>query len=497
MKKMCKLLSLLLAVMMLLTSTAVAEGGIPMAYAELSDIEIIMDGESLMDLSALKLKLGAGASENELAVTADLYAGEVNAASAVLGMAENVLVGNVEGMSVPVQLALTEENLAAMTVAFEQGFMGEFNEEEQAALQMIFTAVQQLAEGDTTEEYAAASEAYMNDLMTLLSDKMTVEESTNTFYADMSGEEQAATITTIVLNGEDMVVMLEGAIKMYETNPAFMDLLNGCLMLEGEQPIESLSAMMDDESRAALAEEMLDGGVAVIDVYMNEDGTLIDIVLNVVDDAEADDPAVLATVDIGVGVTDSVIFVMQVADEDGDGIYAQFDSVPSEEFAGEMETSVYMEETDGDETETLLSAWIGPDPDFGTLYTVALMPDSEYDMVGLAMGIADGQYIFSMYDNDVSMEMGYIGESETEGLVYLSMDDGAAVMELSAAVTLTTGEYPLEKLSKLAKADGIDLMTATEEDFTPIVGDLQLVLINAAAALVSAVPDLGVLMGME
>ena len=488
MKKMFKLLSMVLAVAMLLTSTvALAEGTIPMNYIEIGNIDLTIDGESLMDLSPLKLKLGAGMSDmgTEMALTADLIAGESNALSAVAGMADGKVLANVEGMSKPLGLdlatALSEENLMAMY----NMFMSELTAEEQAALMEIVAGVQLMA---SEEGLASIEDAYMNYMgtaMDAMSDNIAVEECSNEFYCGL-GEEEPAIKTTMVLTGEDMALVMDEAIKFYDNIPGLLQVLNGIAVLGGEEPIESYAALVAEEDLTAVYE----GIELVFDIYENMDDSLIDMVINVMADNGAEEMESVATIDVGIGVTESIDVLMQIADVNGDGMFASFNVVPSETFAGESEAYIYLENTIDGESIPLMNGFIGPDADYGTLGAFELNSGSEEDAMGIAWGMDEGQYIFSIYDAYTSIEMGYIQETEDAAMVYLNMDESGTVMEISANVSVSSGEMAAADLVKLAQGGFVDVMTAGDAEYEQVAQDLTTVGMSAVMTVAANVPDL-------
>ena len=142
------------------------------------------------------------------------------------------------------------------------------------------------------------------------------------------------------------------------------------------------------------------------------------------------------------------------------------------------------------ESIPLMNGFIGPDADYGTLGAFELNSGSEEDAMGIAWGMDEGQYIFSIYDAYTSIEMGYIQETENEALVYLNMDESGTVMEISANVSVSTGEMAAADLVKLAQGGFVDVMTAGDAEYEQVAQDLTTVGMSAAMTVAANVPDL-------
>ena len=495
MKKLQKLFSVLLALAMLLTSTiALAEEAatIPLYCVNLSDVTMSMDGEAVLDLSGMTLSLGAGLSDSgsEGLLYAAALGGDDTAAEAKVALADNKIAINVEGMSAPLTLdlaeVLTEENIQAVIDAL----MAQFTEEELAALTKIYGAIMELTSEEGMAALTTGYETYLAEVETIITENMTMSEGVSNAFVVGPEEEISSTLVTITLDGDAMCTLMESVAKMYDSSPAIIELVNGLLMLEGEDvQITSYSELLEIESlRTELQDTLVTVGVYVSDDY---DNGYIDVVATV---SEADED--LMNIVFGIGVVEDVRVIMLAADEYGSEIYADFSMVESETYAGEVETSFYMSANEDGVEEELINMWVGPDPDYGTLGVVTIGPEG--DSVGIAWGIGDSQIVLNIYDDyGTNMEIGFAVTGADTADAYLLVDDGDASYEIGATLGFSIDEVPVAEVSTLANTAGVNLMTITDEEIESITGELQGILINGAMVLMNNVPGLASLMYTE
>ena len=488
MKKMHKLFSVLLALAMLLTSTvALAEEATTLTLysINLSDVTMSMDDETVMDLSGMTIKLGAGVSGagSEALVRATVLGGDDTAAEANVALADNKVAINVDGMSAPLTLdlaeLLTEENINMLLEAL----MAQFSEDELAGLTKIYGAVTELCSEEGMNTLSAGYETYLTEVETLLTDVMTMSEGVSNSFIVGPDEEISSTMITIAMDGDTVYSLMEAAVKMYDSQPAIIDLINGILLLDGgDVQITSYSEMLDMEGlRAELEDVLVDVYVYVSDEY---DNGYIDVVVSMSEDGEEE-----LSMAFGIGVVDSIRMVMLASDAYGDEVYADFSMCESEEYAGEIETSFYMSASEDGEEEELLNLWIGPDPDYGTLGVMTI--GAEDDAVGFAWGYSDSLVVLNIYDNyGTSMEIGFAITGDTTGELYFVMEEYDTTYEISATVGVSEEEVSLDEVSTLANTAGTNLMTITDEQIEALTGELQNVLISGAMILMNNVPGL-------
>lgn len=495
MKKLQKLFSVLLALAMLLTSTiALAEEAatIPLYCINLSDVTMSMDDEAILDLSGMTVSLGAGlsGSGSEGLLRATVLGGEDTAALADVALADNKVAINVDGMSAPLTLdlaeLLTEENIQAVI----DMLMAQFSEEELAALTKIYGAIMELTSEEGMAAVAAGYETYLADVETIITENMTMSEGVSNAFVVGPEEEISSTLVTITLDGDAMCTLMESVAKMYDSSPAIIELVNGLLMLEGEDmQITSYSELLEIES---LRTELQDALVTV-DVYVSDDYSngYIDVVVGI---SEGDED--LMNIVFGIGAVEDVRVIMLGTDEYGSEVYADFSMVESETHPGEVETAFYMSSSYDGVEEELLNMWVGPDPDYGTLGVLTIGPEG--DSVGIAWGVNDSQIVLNVYDDyGTNMEMGFVVADAGTTDVYLTVDDGDATYEIGATLSFSIVEVPVAEVRTLANTAGTNLMTITDDEIEAITGELQGILINGAMVLLNNVPGLASMMYTE
>lgn len=497
---MKKILSVMLMIAMLLTSTvALAEDTMTVYSINLSDIQMSENDEVLMDLTGMTVSLGAGVDDNGTAglLSGVVTAGEEVALNAGIAVADGKLVANVDGMTQPLVLdlasLLTEENVQVLV----DELMAQFSDEELVALEKFFTAFAEMFSEESLLAMEEASLQYEEDLEALLMEHMAVEEGVGTVFIAGPDEELSSTLITIDISGEMMAEMMKLAFSIYDSNPAFIDLMNAALELDGEEPIESFSELYEETGMAEQYEAMdMLLGVYVSDDY---DNGYIDVVMEIYD-ATAEEETLLAEITAGINVVDVIEFVMTVTDPDsGEALYADFNVIDSEEFPGESEISAYAGMIYDDGQEQLLNLWIGPDADYGTLGTLVI--GEEGDAVGAAWGFNEETQVLNLYDEyGTSITMGlttdFEGAEAGERMIYFEMADEELVDRISAVLSFSTEEIALADVQTLAAAEGINILEITAEDEDQLYADIEAITLNTMLTLAQNVEGIATLLGM-
>lgn len=497
---MKKILSVMLMIAMLMTSTvALAEDTMTVYSINLSDIQMSENDEVLMDLTGMTVSLGAGVDDNGTAglLSGVVTAGEEVALNAGIAVADGKLVANVDGMTQPLVLdlaaLLTEENIQMLI----DEIMAQFSDEELVALEKFFTAFAEMFSEESLLAMEEASLQYEEDLEALLMEHMAVEEGVGTVFIAGPDEELSSTLITIDISGEMMAEMMKLAFSIYDSNPAFIDLMNAALALDGEEPIESFSELYEETGMAEQYEAMdMLLGVYVSDDY---DNGYIDVVMEIYD-ATAEEETLLAEIAAGINVVDAFEFVMTVTDPDsGEAFYAELSVIDSEEFPGESEISAYAGMIYDDGQEQLLNLWIGPDADYGTLGTLVI--GEEGDAVGAAWGFNEETQVLNLYDEyGTSITMGlttdFEGAEAGERMIYFEMADEELVDRISAVLSFSAEEIALADVQTLAAAEGINILEITAEDEDQLYADIEAITLNTMLTLAQNVEGIATLLGM-
>ena len=497
---MKKILSIMLMIAMLLTSTvALAEGSMPVFAINIGDIQMFENDEMLMDLSGLNISLGAGFDETEGAalISGQVTAGEETALNAGIALADGKLVANVEGMTEPLTLdlaaLLTEENIQMLV----DEILAQFSEEELLALTQMYEAILEIASEDSLIAMEEAMAEYENGIEAILMENMTAEEGIAHAFITREGEMTADSVT-IAITGENMAELMEMAFGIYDSNPAFLKLINAALMLDGEEPIDSFTELYD-ETEMAEVYAMMDM-VITVNISGEYGESLMDVEVGIYD-ATAEEETLLADVCIGIDLIEEPLVILQVTDpESGEALYGEFGAAASEEFPGETEIFGYMGMIyDEDDQEDLMTLWVGPDADYGTLGNLII--GEAGDAVGIAWGYNETTQVLNIYDDygtDIvfGMTTDFDGAEAGETMVYMEMTEYETTTSFSAVVSFSVEEVALDDVLTLAAMDGIDMMDITAEDEEQLSADMETIVMNTLLSLMQNVPGVATMLGM-
>lgn len=511
---MKKILSIMLTIAMLLTSTVAlaetADSTVLVHCVNLSDIVLTMNDEPIADLTGMTIGLGAGATDDaaEGVVTAYVNGGEETAATGGIMWSGNKLVANLEGMSQPLTLDLAELFSEENVQAFMDMLLAEFTEEELAALQQIFVAVSTLASEETLEQFANDYETYINNITELMASKMTMEEGVSHAFI-MSDGEASATKVTVHIDGETMSALMDEVFKLYDSNPALLDLFNGILLLDGGDVQMTSFADLYDQAELQEVYAAMD---IVMDICISDDGSLMDMSITITEDESETE----AVVSLGMSLGDEISGVMTVtaddeealnadftiadnsavlniADSYGDGAAIEFYAIDSATFPGETEYNFYLSILEDDEVVDAMSVWFGPDEAYGTLCSIIIGMDE--DAVGLAVGLSDTMFIVNLYDEYMSIIGGYELMETGNVELFFSLAEGEDEYAATANVTFTTEEVPVADIRAAAEAEGINLMTITEDELSTLETEMMPIAMNALTVLMENVPGLATMLG--
>ena len=500
MKKLNKFFCMLLALAMLLTSTvALAEGAaadLTMQTLTLNDIQVSMNDTPVLDLSGLSLSMG-GAMDPETgkgAAQLSLLGGDQAAASVNTAWDSSKAVLTVDGLSKPLTLDIeallaqmfSEENLNAML----EELLGSLSEDELAALKELFEAISECASEENLNATMEGFETYMATVSETMMSCMS-EPVAETHKFQLADEADAQHITMNV-GPEAFSTILDAAFAFYDSNPAFIKVLNAIMKLDGSD--EQLTSFADLYAQVKEAEEL--NFAMNMDVYASDDGANVEVL----GDMLLNDEQICAYEVLVCAVDESnmVVDVTVTAVEDGDEATINFNlsATASEVVEGETEYSIAMSVDDGVDPVSI-SAWFGPDADFGYMGTLNIIADGEN--VGMAFAESDTQNIFTIYTEDTSVEVGYVSRIEGleagDGLVYLTVTEGEDSYEVTAAVRTTTSTISVAEIDEMLAAEGIDVMTISEEDISTLSSEVMMVAMEALGVLGQNVPGLAELLG--
>ena len=501
MKTLSRIFCMLLTLVMLLGSTAaLAEEAVAtdlvMQTLTLNEIQMSMNGTSIMDLSGLSLSLG-GAVDPETgkgAAQLSLLGGDQAAASVNTAWDSSKAVLTVDGLSKPLTLDIealiaqmfSEENLNAML----EELLGSLSEEELAALEELFEAIGECVSEENLNATMAGYEAYMTAVSEAMMSCMS-EPVAETHKFQLGGEAAAQHITLNV-GPEAFNALMEAAFAFYDSNPAFIKVLNAINKLDGSE--EQLTSFTDLYAQLKEVEAL--NFAMNMDVYASDDGANVEVLGDMLLNDEQ-----ICTYEVLVNAIDEsnmVVDVTVAAVEDGEqvSINCNMSVTASEVVEGETECSIAMSVDDGSDPVSI-SFWFGPDADFGYMGTMNITADGEN--VGMAFAESDTQVIFTVYTEDSSVEVGYVTEIEGledgDGLVYLTVTEGEDSYELTAAVRTTTSTISVAEIDEMLAAEGIDVMTISEEDIETLSNEALMVAMEALGVLGQNVPGLAELMG--
>lgn len=513
--RMKKILSVILMIAMLLSSVSAlaetADATILVNRVNLSDIVLTMNDEPIADLTGMTISLGAGATDDaaEGIVTAYVNGGEETAGSGGIMWSGDKLAANLDGLSQPLTLDLAELFSEENVQRFMDALMAEFTEEELAALQQIFTAVTELASEETLEQYMDNYEAYTANVTELMASKMTMEEGVSHAFSMNEEGEVSATKVAVNIDGETMSALMKEAFAFYDSNPALLDLFNGILLLDGDDV--QMTSFADLYDQAEL-EEVYAAMDIVMDIYISDDSSLMDMAITITE-KESESEAIVT---LGMSMADEISGVMDMTadgedalhaeftisdtsadfnavDSYGEGVAISFYAVESEAFPGETEYNFGVQAIDGDEYENVMNVWVGPDEDYGMLCSIVIGPDDE--AVGLAVGLSDTMFVVNLYDEYMSIIGGYELMETGDGELFFSLTEDEEVYAATATVTFTTEEVAVADIRAAAEAEGINLMTISEDDISALEGELLPIAMDAVNVLVQNVPGLATLLG--
>ena len=481
---MKKLFAMLLAAVMLLTSVAAVAETFSTTGIMLKDFVLKQDGEVMADLTGLGIALKAGTTvdQDAFAVTAGVYGGAQEAMSAIAGFVDGKIVANVDGMSKPLTLDLTDGGLMGLLTS-------QMNADELAGMAKVTAAITSLTGDDALLNLLMGYATYQNEMNGLLTENMTAEE--NVPYEFLMGEgEQTANRVIVNLTGETMAAVSEAGIKFYDSQPAILDLINGLMMMSGEEPITSFAETLDQESLEDIYSEF----DMQITLYANEDASMMDLDVSIYDDLTAEDPYCYGAFVMAYGLTDTLDVMLMGMDDYGYEVYLAYSMYESETFPGEYEHAAYIAESEYGEETTLLSAWVGPDAELGTLGSIIVNPDDEDDAVGIAWSYSDEMIAFNAYDNYIDFTATATLNGDEVDLCF-SYEEYGSVTELDCTLALTAGTVDVAELKNLASGAGINMLTLSEDDLSTIIQELTFPAMSALGVLGQNVPGLTPLLG--
>lgn len=500
MRNLNKFFCLLLTLALLLTSTVAlaetvgTEAELTMQTIALSDVQLSMNDVSILDLSGLAVSMGGALDPNtgKGAAQLSILGGDDAAASVNAAWDSSKAVLNVDGLSKPLTLDVealmaqmfSEENLQAMLAEM----MGALTEEEAAAMQEMLEALSELVSEENLNATMEGFDTYMSAVQEIAMGCMS-EPTVETHTFAQIGEAEAEHITLTITNKE-MAEVMKAAFAFYDSNPAFLKLINAALKLDGED--EQITSFVELSEQVELNDISMNA-----DIYITEDGSDMEMVMNVLEDGEK-----TGTFELTAHENDDDLLMSMSVDvdveESGDPVSVNFaiSVTASEQFEGEQEINVTLDVSDEDGPASI-SLWYGPDETFGHMGTLNIVGDDE--TVGMAIANSDTQKIFTIYDDTSSIEMGYVSENQGaeagEGTVYCHVDDGSDKYALSATVHTTISTISEAEIDEMLAVEGIDVMTIGEDDISTLTNEVIMVAMEAVGVLGQNVPGLSQLMG--
>ncbi len=498
MRNLNKFICLMLALAMLLTSTvALAEDAaepseLIMQTITLGDVQFSMNDASILDLSGLSMSMG-GAVDPETgkgAAQLSVLGGDEAAASVHAAWDSSRAVLNVDGLSKPLTLDVealmtqmfSEENLQALM----DQLTAEMTEEEAAAFKEMLEALSEMFSEENLNSTMEGFNTYMTTVQEITEGCMSKPVSEKHTFAQI-GEADAQHIT-LTITEKEVGEIMRAALAVYDSNPAFLKLMNAALKMDGED--------VQIASFAELGDEMELGDIAMnADIFVTEDGSNMEMTMHILENDEETGAVGMTLCQEGDNLMADMTISVTEGDEHAD-VKFNLSAVDSEQFPGEQEISVTMDVSDDDDPASI-SLWYGPDETFGHMGTLNIVADGE--TVGAAIANSDTQKIFTIYDDVTSFEVGYVSQSQGdeagEGTLYFSWDAGSDTYVLSAAVHTTTSTISASEIDEMLAVEGIDMMTISEDDISTLTNETLMVVMEAMGVLGQNVPGLGELMG--
>ena len=496
MKRMKSFLALMVA--LLLAANCVfalaEETTMDVSGVAIGNVQISVNDELVSDLSGLTLKLDAGQSDggSRLAARATVMGGDEVAAQAVIAGAEeqNKFALNVTGMSKPVTL-----DVAVLQQLFsEEGMqqlmdqlLAELSDEERAAVEEMIAAITELASEEGLDGLASAYQAYSEKVNEIMANDMT-EGDTAAHEFLYSGETKDAESYVIDVPAEDFQEIMTAACEFYDSNPAFMKLVNALNKLDGETAeITSFSDVMSEVEMPAVT--------LYAEVYSANDGSEVEMSYVVAMDGE--DLMYLTMVIAEDGEDNILTCNVSLADEDETSFTMSFIESPNEVLDGVSDYSFVLSGNEGTADEFTAVLWYSPDEDYD--FMVGGQVDADGSTAGFAYGSGAEMKTVATYTDDMSIEAGWFAASEAGAAdtLYLSVNDGEDNIYITADMTHYTETISVDEIDAILNAEGVDVLTIDDAALDTLMTELSSGMTNALIVLVNNVPAISDMMTAE
>lgn len=512
MRKMSKLFSLILALALLMTSTfALAEeADLTMQTITLNNIQVSANGSPLLDLSGLSMSMGGGVdpATGKAIGQLSLLGGDQAAATATIATDAQKLVLNVNGLTKPLTLdleaamqLLTSEEMRSQIIAMMTEGM---TEEQVAAFNELLAACEELGTEESMEAFTASMNAYMEKVMNITQSSVAVPEAVKHTFGE-AGELDAQFIA-INISEEEFAEIIKAAAEFYDSNPAVLKIVSALMKLGAEEGEAVEFTTFSD----AIASEQLPPLSLTGEIYESDDGQYTDLVVNTLISGEPMSTVTALIFDDGTKSTFDMAITAEVdetyTDAEGNEVAADQPgkvemtisglSQPAEGFDGKTEITVTATVNDGESESAEITFWAGPDETNGDMTVLTIASGDQ--TIGFATASTDTHKSFSVYDDEFSFEIGFDAQSVSdviEGQLYAKMAMGEESYEITCDVKTAAVAFSAAELDELLNADGIDVLTITEDDLTTLSSELTMVAFQAIGVLGQNVPALASLMG--
>lgn len=496
MKRMKSFLALMVA--LLLAANCVfalaEETTMDVSGVAIGNVQISVNDELVSDLSGLTLKLDAGQSDggSRLAARATVMGGDETAAQAVIAGAEeqNKFALNVTGMSKPVTLdaAVLQQLFSeeGMQQLMDQ-LLAELSDEERAAVEEMIAAITELASEEGLDGWTSAYQAYMEKVNEILANDMT-EGDTAAHEFLYSGETKDAESYVIDVPAEDFQEIMTAACEFYDSNPAFMKLVNALNKLDGETAeITSFSDVMSEVEMPAVT--------LYAEVYSANDGSEVEMSYVIAMDGE--DLMYLTMVIAEDGEDNILTCNVSLADEDETSFTMSFIESPNEVLDGVSDYSFVLSGNEGTADEFSAVLWYSPDEDYD--FMVGGQVDADGSTAGFAYGSGAEMKTAAVYADDTSVEAGWVAASEAGAAdtLYLSVNDGEDNIYITADMTHYTETISVDEIDAILNAEGVDVLTIDDAALDTLMTELSSGMTNALIVLINNVPAISDIMTAE
>lgn len=493
-KNLKKIGAFLLAMAMLLTTTAAfaeTSDELVMHTITINDIQVSLNDSLVMDLSGLSVSAGGVIDPvtGKGAVQLAALGGDEAAASAMAAWSSDKAVLSVDGLSQPLTLdvdmlleLLNSEEVWQVLLQLLAAQMGE--EEAEAFIEMI-EACSELFSDENLASMGEGMETYLTAVQEITM-RCTSEPVAEVHDFAVLGTADAQCVE-MNFTAEDIVSLLKAACAFYDSNPAILKLMNAALKLDGEDfEITSFEQALDLDEMPEIA--------VTAELYVSDDGSAVDMMMTV---WEEDEPAVDVDMDVYSDGEETMLAfgLSDASDFESVDMQLTVSVMPSEEFAGETEISASLIVNEYGE-EMSVSLWCGPDAYFGNMISMAIESDDE--TIGIAAAASDTRVVFTLYDDENTIEVGYVteydGAEAGEGQLYATIADSEDTVSITAMVHSTSSIITEAEIDELLSAEGIDLMSISEEDTETLANEAMMAMFQAIGVLTQNVPGLAELL---